>query len=80
MRILCLCALPFRPTRQVMERGRVANQRTIAWAGYGFEMAIVLGGIILGWYIDRMKKYKLVTMWCIALLLILILPLGQTQH
>ncbi len=28
----------------------------------------------------RMKKYKSVTMWCIALLLILILPLGVTQH
>lgn len=63
-----------------MERGGVTDRRTIAWAGCGFEMAIVLGGIILGRYVDRTKKYKSVTMWCIALSMIFILPLGLTQH
>ncbi|KAL3812046.1 hypothetical protein ACHAXA_010018 [Cyclostephanos tholiformis] len=65
---------------EVMERGGVTDRREIAWAGCGFEMAIVLGGIILGRYVDRTKKYKSVTMWCIALSLVFILPLGLTQH
>eukprot|EP00571_Detonula_confervacea_P005106 CAMPEP_0172324754 /NCGR_PEP_ID=MMETSP1058-20130122/52178_1 /TAXON_ID=83371 /ORGANISM="Detonula confervacea, Strain CCMP 353" /LENGTH=555 /DNA_ID=CAMNT_0013041119 /DNA_START=67 /DNA_END=1734 /DNA_ORIENTATION=+ len=65
---------------EVMERGGVSDRRAIAWAGCGFEFAIVLGGIILGRYVDRTKKYKSVTLYCIALSLIFILPLGLTQH
>ena len=41
-----------------MERGGVTDRRAIAWAGCGFEFAIVLGGVILGRYVDRTKKYK----------------------
>lgn len=63
-----------------MERGGVTDRQAIAWAGCGFELAIVLGGIILGRYVDRTKKYKSVTLYCIAISLILILPLGLTQH
>jgi len=44
--------------QQVMERGGVTDRRAIAWAGCGFEFAIVLGGVILGRYVDRTKKYK----------------------
>jgi predicted MFS family arabinose efflux permease len=43
-------------------------------------MAIVLGSIVLGRYVDRIKKYKSVTMWCIALSAMFVLPLGLTQH
>ena len=68
------------PNSQVMERGGVTDRRAIAWAGCGFEMAIVLGGIILGRYVDRTKEYKSVTLWCIALSLVFMLPLGLTQH
>lgn len=64
----------------VMERGGVTDTRNIALAGCGFEVAIVLGGIILGKYVDRTKEYKRVTLGCIALSLIFILPLGLTQH
>lgn len=64
----------------VMERGGVTDIRNIAWAGCGFEIAIVLGGIIIGKYVDRTKEYKRVTLTCIALSLILILPLGLTEH
>jgi len=65
---------------EVMERGGVNNRRAIAWAGCGFEIAIVLGGIILGKYVDRTKEYKRVTLACIALSLVLVLPLGFTEH
>ena len=65
---------------QVMERGGVTGRKAIAWAGCGFEFAIVLGGIILGRYVDRTKEYKKVTLYCIALSLIFILPLGLTEH
>jgi len=65
---------------EVMERGGVTDRHQIAWAGCGFELAIVLGGIILGKYVDRTKEYKTVTLACIAISLILILPLGLTEH
>lgn len=65
---------------EVMERGGVTDRRAVAWAGAGFECAIVLGGIILGQYVDRTKEYKKVTLACIALSLIFILPLGLTEH
>lgn len=44
---------------EVMERGGVTDTRHIGWAGCGFEFAIVLGGIILGKYVDRTKGKKL---------------------
>jgi len=65
---------------EVMERGGVTDRRSIAYAGCGFEMAIVLGGIILGQYVDRTKQYKSVTLLCITASLIFVLPLGLTQH
>jgi len=65
---------------EVMERGGVTDRRAVAWAGAGFECAIVLGGIILGQYVDRTKEYKKVTLACIALSMIFILPLGLTEH
>ena len=46
---------------EVMERGGVTDRRAVAWAGAGFECAIVLGGIFLGKYVDGTKKYKKVT-------------------
>ncbi|KAL3792469.1 hypothetical protein ACHAW5_005584 [Stephanodiscus triporus] len=60
--------------------GGVGGRWEETWAGCGFEMAIVLGGVILGRYVDRTKEYKSVTMWCIMLSLIFVLPLGLTQH
>ena len=65
---------------EVMERGGVTDRRAVAWAGAGFECAIVLGGVVLGKYVDRTKEYKKVTLACIALSLIFILPLGLTEH
>lgn len=65
---------------EVMERGGVSDRKAIAWAGCGFEVAIVLGGIILGKYVDRTKEYKRVTLACVALSLVFVLPLGLTQH
>ena len=64
----------------VMERGGVTDRHAIAWAGCGFEMAIVIGGIVLGKYVDRTKEYKRVTLACIAISLLLLLPLGMTEH
>jgi len=63
-----------------MERGGVTDRQAIAWAGCAFEIAIVLGGVLLGNYVDRTKSYKCVTMLCIALSLLFLLPLGFTDH
>ena len=50
---------------EVMTRGGVSDQLSVDLAGAGFEAAILIGGIILGGYVDRTKKYKQVTMACL---------------
>lgn len=65
---------------EVMERGGVTDQFGIDLAGAGFEFGILLGGIIIGGYVDRTKKYKSVTMACIAATVFLLIPLGLTEH
>jgi len=63
-----------------MKRGGVTGQFEIDLAGAGFEFAIVAGGIILGGLVDRTKKYKAVTMGCLAATAFFLLPLGLTDH
>jgi len=65
---------------EVMERGGITNRSDIGWAGCGFEFAIVLGGIILGNYVDHTKSYKRVTLVCIVISFFFVIPLGLTQH
>jgi MFS family permease len=65
---------------EVMERGGVKEQFQIDLAGAGFELAILVGGIIIGGYVDRTKKYKTVTMACLAATACFSLPLGLTDH
>lgn len=65
---------------EVMERGGITDKLQVAVAGAAFEIAIVLGGIIIGGYVDRTKKYKRVTLVCLAISLVLLIPLGLTEH
>jgi len=64
----------------VMTRGGITGQFQIDLAGAGFELAIVIGGIVLGGYVDRTKDYKIVTMACLAATAFFVLPLGLTDH
>ena len=63
-----------------MTRGGVTGQFQIDLAGAGFELAIVAGGIVLGSLVDRTKEYKRVTLACLALTALFVLPLGLTDH
>eukprot|EP00521_Asterionellopsis_glacialis_P006048 CAMPEP_0195280646 /NCGR_PEP_ID=MMETSP0707-20130614/249_1 /TAXON_ID=33640 /ORGANISM="Asterionellopsis glacialis, Strain CCMP134" /LENGTH=582 /DNA_ID=CAMNT_0040339425 /DNA_START=306 /DNA_END=2054 /DNA_ORIENTATION=- len=65
---------------EVMARGGITKRSSVALAGSGFEMAILLGGIILGGYVDKTKAYKSVTLMCIALSVVFVIPLGLTEH
>ncbi|CAB9497187.1 Major facilitator superfamily domain-containing protein 7 [Seminavis robusta] len=65
---------------EVMVRGGVTEQFQIDLAGAGFELAILVGGIAIGGYVDRSKKYKSVTMACLAATAFLSIPLGLTDH
>ena len=65
---------------EVLERGGVTDQLGIDLAGAGFEFDILLGGIIIGGYVDKTKKYKSVTLSCILASTFLLLPLGLTDH
>lgn len=63
-----------------MERGGVTDQLGIDLAGAGFELAILLGGIIIGGFVDRTKEYKRVTLACLAATFAILLPLGLTSQ
>eukprot|EP00977_Amphora_coffeiformis_P011246 scaffold2707_cov169-Amphora_coffeaeformis.AAC.2 len=63
-----------------MTRGGVTDRLSVDLAGAGFEAAILVGGIILGGYVDRTKEYKKVTMACLATTAFMCIPLGLTDH
>lgn len=65
---------------EVMERGGITDQLGIDLAGAGFELAILLGGIFIGGYVDETKKYKPVTLACLLATMFFIVPLGLTDH
>lgn len=63
-----------------MSRGGIVDQFQVDLAGAGFEFAILLGGIIIGGYVDRTKEYKSVTLGCLAMTAFFLVPLGLTDH
>jgi predicted MFS family arabinose efflux permease len=65
---------------EVMTRGGITDQFGIDLAGAGFEFAILLGGIVIGGYVDKTKKYKNVTLACLVFSLVALVPLGLTEH
>lgn len=65
---------------EVMERGGVTDQLGVDLAGAGFELAILLGGIIIGGYVDKTKQYKPVTLACLLATMFFVIPLGLTDH
>lgn len=65
---------------EVMTRGGVTDRLSVDLAGAGFELAILVGGIILGGYVDRTKEYKKVTLACLAVTACMCIPLGLTDH
>jgi len=65
---------------EVMERGGITDQLGIDLAGAGFELAILLGGIVIGGYVDKTKNYKSVTLGCLVATMFFVVPLGLTDH
>jgi len=65
---------------EVMTRGGVTDRLSVDLAGAGFEAAILIGGIVLGGYVDRTKEYKKVTLACLATTAFMCIPLGLTDH
>ena len=65
---------------EVLERGGITTQFQIDLAGAGFELAILVGGILIGGYVDQTKEYKKVTLWCLIATCLLVIPLGLTEH
>jgi len=64
----------------VMVRGGITGNFEIDLAGAGFEIAILLGGIVIGGYVDRTKEYKKVTLGCLIATAIALFPLGLNEH
>jgi len=65
---------------EVMKRGGITDQLGIDMAGAGFEVGILVGGVIIGGFVDKTKKYKEVTQACIIATIIFLIPLGLTEH
>jgi len=65
---------------EVMERGGVNDQLGVDLAGAGFELAILVGGIVIGGYVDKTKRYKPVTLACLLATMFFVIPLGLTDH
>jgi MFS family permease len=65
---------------EVLERGGITDQLGVDLAGAGFELAILLGGIIIGGYVDKTKQYKSVTLACLVATMLFVIPLGLTDH
>ncbi|CAE8623601.1 unnamed protein product [Polarella glacialis] len=59
-----------------LAHAEITDQNDIDLAGAGFELAIVVGGIILGGLVDRNKEYKAVTLVCLAVTFFGVLMLG----
>jgi FLVCR family feline leukemia virus subgroup C receptor-related protein len=64
----------------VMEMGGITEQLGVDLAGAGFELAILVGGIVIGGYVDETKQYKPVTLACLAATMFFVVPLGLTDH
>lgn len=64
----------------VMEMGGISDQLGVDLAGAGFELAILVGGIVIGGYVDETKKYKPVTLACLLATMFFVVPLGLTDH
>lgn len=63
---------------EILHRGGVDNQGAIDLAGAGFELAILVGGIVIGGYVDHTKHYKQVTLACLTVTAMAVIPLGWT--
>jgi len=73
---ICVSNLVSAFIEDTLRHAGVVSQDTIDIAGAGFQAAIVLGGIVLGGYVDRTKAYKQVTMACLVGGALCLLPLG----
>ena len=65
---------------EVMERGGITDQLGVDLAGAAFELAILVGGIVIGGYVDKTKQYKSVTLACLLATMFFVIPLGLTDH
>lgn len=54
----------------------ITDQKTINIAGASFEIMIVLGGMVLGSYVDHTKRYKSVTMFCLVMTFVFVILVG----
>jgi len=65
---------------EVMVRGGVTGQSGVDLAGAAFEAAILVGGVVIGGYVDRSKEFKRSTMVCLAVAFFTLFPLGLKEH
>jgi hypothetical protein len=56
-------------TSETMHRAGFMRETVIDGLGAGFQVAVMVGGIVLGGYVDRSKEFKRVTLGCFAVTL-----------
>merc|ERR1719188_1714798 len=57
----------------------ISSPEVVEYAGVGFELAIVVGGIVLGGIVDENKEYKNVTLACLAATVVMVFALGLSS-
>ena len=63
-------------TESTLHRAGFFDQTGIDLTGAGFQVAIVVGGIFVGGYVDKTKQFKEVTLACLSATLGLLVLLG----
>lgn len=61
---------------RLLNTAGISSPETVEYVGVGFELAIVIGGIVLGGLVDENKEYKKVTLACLAATLVAVFVSG----
>jgi len=66
-------------TSETMQRAGFMRETVIDGIGAGFQVAIMLGGVVLASYVDQTKRYKPVTLACFGGAFVTLLLLGVAE-
>jgi FLVCR family feline leukemia virus subgroup C receptor-related protein len=66
-------------TESDLLRAGLTGQTSVSLSGAGFQVAIVVGGVLVGGHVDKTKDYKEATLACLSVTLGLLTLLGLAE-
>lgn len=76
---ICVTNLVSAFAGDALERAGCGEAGRVALVGAGFQIAIVLGGVVIGSFVDKTRAYKPVTLACLAAAISMITLLGVAE-